>query len=667
MNTSNFSKLNEQQQSAVFGDLGNYLVIAGAGTGKTTVLVNRIAYLIDHFKVKAHRILALTFTNKAANQMKERIINLTSSAENVRASTFHSFCLNLIILDKKEYNLPDNFNILDTNGSKTLIKKIVEDKQLGYDAKDIKEVMSFISNSKERGIRAQNVLHANEEYISIYKEYQSRTEKLGLIDFSDLLLLVYEKLSGNEQYRQRIANRYSEILVDEFQDTNTIQYKILLYISGKSHVFAVGDDDQSIYAWRGANLKNMYDFLHDFKDVKQISLTQNYRSCENILEVANCIIKASNQRLSQKQLKGILGQGASVLIRAYSNSYDEGTSVAKMVKNFHETNKIAYRDMAILYRNNYQSAPVERALNSLSIPAIIIGGTSFFQREEIMNACAYMALCNNKHDDSALLRIINVPKRKIGKAPIGVIGSIANEQNCSLYQAIENVIELYQKDPKAYKSLGATYKKLLPFYQIIEQLHKLRLQSNINASDFVQELLEITMLNDYYRQKDLQERTPEGSGRVENLKSLIEYARKSDEDYEQSNATEIIEKIIDKVIFFLNSVALVSNVDTTDDNTYIDKVNLLTIHAAKGLEFKVVFVVGFENGILPSAYKFNDQDLDEERRIAYVAVTRAKHYLVLTYSLSHVHTHESTGSSPYLKELFDNFKYSKQLPFRHII
>ena len=437
--------LNDSQKEAVSAPLSNMLVIAGAGTGKTRVLVSRIAYLIKHYMIEPRNILAVTFTNKAAGEMRERIGLFVGEflQRQLWASTFHSICLRLLRAYAKQAGLEPNFTVLDTDSQTTLTKRIM--KELNIDVKEFKpsEAVSKISKLKEDGIRADDYIKRGrifgesqyENMCKIYSSYEKICNDENSVDFSELLLRTVELLESNDEIRALQHRRFKEILVDEFQDTNSIQYKFLKLMAGKnSHVMVVGDDDQSIYGWRGADYTNMHKFLKDFDDVHEILLALNYRSSQKILDMANTLIAENSDRLMEKVLKGNIGQGDDVSILNCSNNNCEASTVVQLIAKLHEAGE-KYQDMAILYRNNYLSLGFEQNLSMKHIPFVIYGGQRFFERAEILDSLAYLRLLINENDDTAALRIINVSCLKVNWQGKKLLYVTSNTSVRSLFKA----------------------------------------------------------------------------------------------------------------------------------------------------------------------------------------------------------------------------------------
>lgn len=699
--------LNDSQKEAVSAPLSNMLVIAGAGTGKTRVLVSRIAYLIKHYMIEPRNILAVTFTNKAAGEMRERIGLFVGEflQRQLWASTFHSICLRLLRAYAKQAGLEPNFTVLDTDSQTTLTKRIM--KELNIDVKEFKpsEAVSKISKLKEDGQRATDYIKQGKMFgdphydamCKIYSAYEKICNDENSVDFSELLLRTVELLESNDEIRALQHRRFKEILVDEFQDTNSIQYKFLKLMSGKnSHVMVVGDDDQSIYGWRGADYTNMHKFLNDFDDVHEFLLALNYRSSQKILDMANTLIAENSDRLMEKVLKGNIGQGDYVSIFNCSNNNSEASAVVQQIAKLHEAGE-KYKDMAILYRNNYLSLGFEQCLSTKHIPFVIYGGQRFFERAEILDTLAYLRLLINENDDTAALRIINVPSRKLGPKVVADLRAIGRERNCSMLQAIR-LLESYSKQEGAEKALVSLYKKVTPFYNLILQMKEKKANSTLH--ELVDYVINVSGLYEMYAVKDAKEgKTGEENSRVSNLGVLVSNVKEFEasmnaqvakeatiEDAKDINADDMDDStsdggitssaLEDPLLTYLSNITLVSTSELDEDgssSTECDAVNMMTIHSSKGLEFKHVFLVGFENTILPSQRSViigSDKSLSEERRLAYVGITRAKDALYISYAQkrSLFGNTVTTGASQFLRQIVRSYNEVKkeERPFKII-
>ena len=681
--------LNESQHEAVSAELRNMLIIAGAGTGKTRVLVSRIVWLIKHYHIAPRNIMAVTFTNKAATEMRERLALMVGNSvqTSLWANTFHSICLRLLRAYAQYAGLVPGFTILDTDSQVSLVKRLMKD--MNIDTKEFKpsDIASNISKQKENGIRAlaysKMVSAKSPDHVKVtdrvYSVYEKVCNQENSVDFSELLLRTVELLENNREIRELQHRRFKEILVDEFQDTNSIQYRFLRLIAGPdSHVLVVGDDDQSIYGWRGADVGNMRKFLEDFSDVKQVLLALNYRSTQKILDVANTIIGFNSDRLMEKVLKGNFGEGDKVKILNCANNKVEAATVTDRIAALHDSG-VDYRDIAILYRNNYLSLDFEQNLLRKHIPFVIYGGQKFFERAEILDAIAYMRILVNEDDDTALLRIINTPSRKIGPKVVEGLRTIASERNCSLIKAIR-LLEAHVNSGNVDKTLSSLYKKLSVFYELFKALNEKR--QNMSLSAFADEMLRMTGLYKYYQEKDFKDgKDTEEHSRYANLGMLIsnikefEAAPPVEDDSSEENssetdgaATKQEKKTEDPLLTYLSNITLVSTGELNEEggtSNVADAVNLMTMHASKGLEFKYVFLVGFEKDILPSRLcAYSDKSLAEERRLAYVGVTRAKKALFISYAQvrSMFGKSEPTGASSFLRDLVREYKGKQDVP-----
>lgn len=589
--------LNERQKEAVITTEGPVLVIAGAGSGKTKVLTTRIAYLIENKKVNSENILAITFTNKAAKEMKDRVSNiLKRDVRRMHISTFHSFGVEIL----REYgylvNIDKNFTILDSDDSLKVIKIIIDDMNLNktISPKHVKEVISSYKNKLFLPEEAEKNTYTFEEkqIVDIYEKYNKKLYNSNSVDFDDLLLIPYLILDKYNAVLEDFQEKYKYILIDEYQDTNDAQYFLVKMLSAKyKNLFVVGDSDQSIYSFRGANYKNILNFTKDFPNAKVIKLEQNYRSTNNILSIANNVIKNNIER-SHKDLWSSLGDGEKVKFNQLNTEEDEVNYVISEIKKI--SNQYDYDDIAIIYRTNAQSRLFEQLFINNVIPFKLVGSFGFFNKKEIKDLIAYLKLIDNPKDDISFLRIVNYPTRGIGNKTIENLQRKANLSNLSLYESIE-------EDDK----------KLTLFKNLIEEIKDN--YENISLKSLVERICEKTnLLETIKKDNDL-----ESSIREENIKEFITYV----DNYEKENNSSLRE--------FLENLILFSDRENNNENEE-KKVNLMTVHAVKGLEFKVVFVVGLEESLFPYQLSLeNVQDIEEERRLYYVAVTRAKEKLYL--------------------------------------
>lgn len=610
MDTSKLTKqLNKEQLTAVTAPLEHILVLAGAGSGKTRCLTYRIAWLIATDKTNPHNILAVTFTNKAANQMRFRIDNLlTEPAKGLWVGTFHGITHRFLRTHWQAANLSQSFQILDSSDQLRSIKRLL--KALAVDEKIFppKKIQNFINTNKDEGLRAKN-LTADEndlwlnQMIEIYQNYEENCQRSDVVDFGELLLRCYETLRDNPQLLEYYQQRFQFIHVDEFQDTNNIQYKWLQLLAGKnSKLFVVFDDDQSIYAWRGAKIENIQRLQHDFTNTKLIRLEQNYRSTSKILTAANVLIANNTNRLGKNLwTNGAIGEPI-VLYRAYSE-VDEAWFVTEQILAWQGSRK----EVAILYRTTAQSRQFEEILLQKNIPYRIYGGLRFYERLEIKDVLAYLRLSMNRNDDNAFERVINTPKRGIGERTVVMLRGEARQQNISLWQASNNILASGQLSKRAANSLQN-------FMALVEKLANLELP--------LQEKIEYakmsTGLVEHYQKAGKEE----AQGRLENLEELANAAHQFERQY--NNASSVLSG-------FLDHAALEAGEGQSKSN---DCVQLMTLHSAKGLEFEVVFLSGLEEDLFPHKNSLDDFNLEEERRLCYVGITRARKLLYLCHSNS---------------------------------
>ena len=586
-------ELNDKQKEAVNYTKGPLLIIAGAGSGKTKVLTTKVAHLIRNENINPENILAITFTNKAAKEMKSRIINLVGMVGyDMQISTFHSFGLSIIKKHYDKLGLNKNFTILDSEDTLTLIKNILKDMNCEENPKGIRNI---ISNNKNALIDAyQYERFVNTEYdkivLEVYQKYTDRLKINNSVDFDDLLMLPIVLFKNNKDILEIYQEKFKYILIDEYQDTNEAQYLLTKMIASKyKNICVVGDDSQSIYSWRGSNYKNILNFEKDYPDCKTILLEQNYRSTKTIIEASNSLIKHNINR-KDKNLWTDNEDGLKIEYHEALDQKDEAYYIVKEVNKLLDHN-IKLSDIAILYRTNAQSRSLEDELLLSNIPYKVVGSVYFYNRKEIKDLMAYLKLIYNPNDDVSLNRIINVPKRKIGKATLDKLKEKANKLNSSLYDAIDEGKEL-------------------EFKNLIESLRK---KDDLTLTNFIEEVLDKTGLI-----KELEdEKTIEAETRIENLNEFKSIAYQFEEKYGIISLED-----------FLSEVSLVSDLEEYKEND--NAITLMTIHLAKGLEFKNVFIVGMEESIFPHFNSFgNDEQLEEERRLCYVAITRAKERLWL--------------------------------------
>ena len=633
MKSSFLEGLNEEQNSAVIEKNGPILVLAGAGSGKTKVLTSRIAYLVSS-GVSPNDILAVTFTNKAAKEMQARLSNYLGEdiVKRMWVGTFHNICGRILRRDLENYKTKDgrswdnNYVIYDDTDTKTIIKNALKKFNLDDKVYDPKVVKALISNAKNKMQDAYLFATNAKDYYSqkisdIYLEYEKQLAQNNALDFDDMLMLSVNLLKENVDVKEKYAQRFKHILVDEFQDTNKAQYDLInmLYPSDGSKdehgsLCAVGDVDQSIYSWRGADFKIILNFQSDYKNSKLIKLEKNYRSTGNILNAANAVIKNNEQRL-EKNLYSTKGTGEKLVLFEGENDFSESRYIAKKIEN----SIYKKEDIAILYRTNAQSRSIEEALMSYSIPYKVVGGVKFYDRKEIKDIIAYLKLIYNHNDSQAFKRIINEPKRSIGDATVKKLFSFADENSISVYETLKNLGKI---DDINARTKGL----LLNFYSLIEELTSL--QNEYNLSDFVN----VVMQKSGYINMLLEENNIENQSRYENLQEFINVVQ----EFEQDDFALDPEDDMGALGNFLSQVALVSDIDEVNENE--KSVTLMTLHAAKGLEFPLVFLAGLEDGIFPHVRSIDSREsnseLEEERRLMYVGITRAKEKLYLTYAKS---------------------------------
>lgn len=606
--------LNQQQREAVTATRGNLLVLAGAGSGKTRVLVHRIAWLLAVENCSPYSILAVTFTNKAAAEMRHRIEHLIGGHHNgMWIGTFHSLAHRLLRAHYLDANLPQDFQILDTEDQYRLLKRLIKALNLDEKQWSPRQAMWYINAKKDEGIRPQHIeTYGNKiesTWLMIYKSYQEACDRAGLVDFAELLLRAHELWLNKPQILEHYQQRFSNLLVDEFQDTNSIQYAWIRLLAGQHNsVMAVGDDDQSIYGWRGAQVENIQRFLNDFPAAKTIRLEQNYRSTGNILTAANGLIANNRGRLG-KDLWTEGEKGELISLYCAFNELDEARFVVNRIKTFHD-NGGALSDCAILYRNNAQSRVLEDALIQASLPYRIYGGMRFFERQEIKDALAYLRLIANPNDDTAFERVINTPTRGIGDRTLDVIRYAARDRQTTLWQTANALLQEKVITSRAASAIQRFIELIGALTQETSEL-PLYIQTDRIISD--------SGLRSMYEQ----ERGEKGQARLDNLDELVTAARQfSYQDEDQD---------LMPLQAFLSHAALEAG--EAQAEAYQDAVQLMTLHSAKGLEFKYVFIVGVEEGMFPSQMSCEDNGrLEEERRLAYVGITRAMEKLTLTYA-----------------------------------
>lgn len=608
------NELNDKQRDAVTADLSHLRVLAGAGSGKTRVLVYRITWLIEVEKFSPFNILAVTFTNKAAREMQHRIQEMIGlPANNMWLGTFHSLAHRLLRAHWADAGLPQNFQVLDADDQARLVRRIMKNLALDEARWPPKQAQWYINTQKEEGLRLADLPKPYSEFDQVmrrvYQEYEEVCRQSGLVDFAELLLRSYELWKLNPAVREHYQQRFRYILVDEFQDTNRLQYAWLKLLTGKnSHVMIVGDDDQSIYSWRGACVDNMHQFAKEFPDTKTIRLEQNYRSTGNILTAANKLIDCNDDRLG-KNLWTQAGDGELISIYTAYNEVDEARYVVEQIKQL-TRNECDLKDCAILYRSNAQSRVFEETLIQAGIPYRIYGGLRFFERAEIKDALAYLRLLENCDDDTALERIINTPTRGIGERTLTMLREIARENKQSLWVSVQQVIRENQLPTRAHQALQQ-------FMNLIKQLNSVC--TDIALHEQIEQVLHHSGLLAFYAK----EKGEKGRARLENLEELVTAAQ-----WFEPEETELPKRTA-----FLTHAALEAG--ETQAAAHQDCVQLMTVHSAKGLEFSMVFIAGMEEGLFPHQMSLDEiSGLQEERRLCYVGMTRAMKKLFLSYAES---------------------------------
>ncbi|GGI79115.1 DNA helicase [Legionella impletisoli] len=607
--------LNKQQQLAVTAPMGNILVLAGAGSGKTRVLVNRIAWLIEREGLSPHSILAVTFTNKAAGEMKARLAQLLSCpVQGLWVGTFHGLCHRLLRRHYEQANLPEQFHILDSEDQARLLKRTITSLNLDLDQWPFKQAQAFINGKKDEGIRPTHI-HAPDygptrTLVRIYQAYEQACQTAGVIDFAELLLRCHELLRDNPDLLSHYQQRFNAILVDEFQDTNTVQYAWIKLLAGEqAAVMAVGDDDQSIYGWRGAKVENIQRFSKDFSDTQLIRLEQNYRSTATILNAANALINHNHSRMG-KELWTAGQAGEKILVFSAFNELEEARFVAERI-GLEMSRSRLQDEIAILYRSNAQSRVIEESLLRAGIAYRIYGGVRFFERAEIKDSLAYLRLIANPHDDSSFERVINFPTRGIGEKSLDEIRALAKDTSSSLWSAAKTLLT---ENLLAQRAATA----LTKFIELIESLHQLGQDQPLDEQ--IRLVIQNSGLYDHYRK----EKGEKAESRLDNMQELVNAAKQFRYEYDDEENVPILTA-------FLAYASLEAGEMQGGDHERC--VHLMTLHAAKGLEFPMVFMVGMEEGLFPGKQSIEEPGrLEEERRLCYVGMTRAMEKLVITYA-----------------------------------
>ncbi|EOW9421610.1 DNA helicase II [Vibrio cholerae] len=605
--------LNDKQREAVAAPLENLLILAGAGSGKTRVLVHRIAWLMSVEEASPFSVMAVTFTNKAAAEMRGRIEELMhGTASGMWCGTFHGICHRILRAHYLDAKLLEDFQIIDSDDQQRLLKRLIKAHNLDDKQWPARQVAWWINNQKDEGLRPAHINAfdpVTQTYLKLYTAYQEACDRAGLVDFAEILLRALELLRGNQHIREHYQARFKHILVDEFQDTNAIQYAWLRMMAGaQSNVMIVGDDDQSIYGWRGARVENIEKFTREFPSVNTIRLEQNYRSTKTILEASNTLIANNSERMG-KQLwtEGLVGEPISVY-SAY-NELDEARFVVSKIKGWQEQGG-TLTDCAILYRNNAQSRVLEEALLQASLAYRIYGGMRFFERQEIKDALSYLRLINNRNDDTAFERVINTPPRGLGDKTLETIRFAARDRGCTLWDASVGLLNDQVLTGRAASALSR-------FVELINALEEEGIDMPLHV--LTDHAVKTSGLLEMYQQ----EKGEKSKARIENLEELVTATRQFEKPEEAQEMTMLTA--------FLTHAALEAGEGQADEHD--DAVQLMTLHSAKGLEFPLVFMVGVEEGMFPSQMSADEAGrLEEERRLCYVGMTRAMQKLYITYA-----------------------------------
>lgn len=608
-----YDTLNEEQKKGVFTTQGPVLLLAGAGSGKTRVLTHRIAYLIEEEKVNPWNIMAITFTNKAAGEMRERVDDIVGfGSDSIWVATFHSTCVRILRRHIDRLGYDNNFTIYDTDDQKTIMKEIC--KKLQIDTKTTKErnILSQISSAKDELLSPDEFEMKNagdyrkRQIVQAYREYQTVLRKNNAVDFDDLIVKTVELFKVCPDILENYQKRFQYIMVDEYQDTNTAQFELIrLLASGNRNLCVVGDDDQSIYKFRGANIHNILDFEKVYPEATVIKLEQNYRSTQNVLDAANAVI-GHNIGRKEKALWTEKDGGARVHFRQFDNAYEEAEFISDDIKRKTKSGEVLYGDCAVLYRTNAQARLLEEKLVLDGIPYDVVGGTNFYSRREIKDILAYLKTIDNGKDDVAVKRIINIPKRGIGATTIVRVQEYADERNISFYEAL--------KEADQIMTIGKSHTRLTPFVTMIQTF-----RSKLEYYGLKELLSDILDTTGYILELEAANEE-EAEARIENIDELYSKVVAYEETHENATLSE-----------FLEEVALVADIDKLDNDS--NKVLLMTVHSAKGLEFADVYLAGMEDGVFPSYMTITADDpmeIEEERRLAYVGITRAKEDLTLT-------------------------------------
>lgn len=639
-------RLNPQQRQAVEATDGPLLIMAGAGSGKTRVLTHRIAYLIATRKAAPWSILAITFTNKAAREMQERVSKLVGrEGQDIWVSTFHSMCVRILRRDIERIGFTSNFSILDSTDQLSVIRNVM--KNLNIDPKKFepKAVQAAMSAAKNELVTPQQYEQKVGDYFEsivaqVYTEYQKRLKSNNSLDFDDLIMATIQLFKEVPEVLDFYQRKFQYIHVDEYQDTNRAQYMLCRMLADSHHrICVVGDSDQSIYRWRGADITNILNFEEDYPEAKTIMLEQNYRSTSNILDAANAVINLNTGR-KPKKLWTEQGEGEKIKVFRGDTEHDEGYFVTSEISKNVNAGK-SYQDHAILYRTNAQSRVIEEILIKSDIPYQIVGGIKFYDRKEIKDILAYLRLLSNPDDDISLTRIINVPKRSIGDTTVAKLATAAAERGMSIYRVLEIVDDL--------GFAGRTRNALVNFYDMISALN--RMVEFLSVTELTEKMLEMSE----YRLELQNENTIESRSRLENIDEFLSVTQ----EFEKNNEDK-------SLVSFLTDLALIADIDTMNDDEEdrSDAVVLMTMHSAKGLEFPYVFIIGMEEGVFPHSRAFMDlEELEEERRLAYVGITRAEKQLFLSCARMRTLFGRTTANPPsrFLDEIPDELKEDTQV------
>ena len=636
--------MNDRQAEAVQSTEGPLLIMAGAGSGKTRVLTHRIAYLIEEKMVNPWNILAITFTNKAAREMRERAIDLNPRTQDTLIATFHSMCVRILRRDADHIGYNRNFTIVDPGEQRTLMKRIL--KELNVDPKKFTErtILGTMSNSKNDLVTAEsyakNANDLNTEIVAkAYKRYETELKRSESMDFDDLIMNTILLFDKNPDVLAYYQGKFQYIHVDEYQDTNHAQYQLVQLLAKRfKNLCVVGDADQSIYGWRGADMQNILDFEQDYPEAKVVLLEENYRSTKTILQAANEVIN-NNKKRRPKKLWTQNADGENIIYHRSGDEREEANFVAGQINHELQENKRQYSDFAVLYRTNAQSRAIEEALLKSNIPYTMVGGTKFYSRKEIRDVVAYLNVIANVRDNISFERIVNEPKRGVGPKALETLRDFAAQQNVSLLEASRDVT-LSSLKGKAASELFNLAHTLLNLADDVDQF---------TITELVEKVLDKTT---YKKALEVQTTSLEAQNRLENIEEFLTVT-KSFDDKESENAVEG-ETGLDKLSRFLNDLSLVADTDSYDETS---QVTLMTLHAAKGLEFPVVFLVGMEEGVFPLSRQAEDEDeLEEERRLAYVGITRAEEVLYVTNASSRMLFGRSSYNQPsrFLREIDDD-------------